>query len=138
MILEAFSQHLKTKIAPMTDAHVAALLASNRGQVQARPRRGLGSHVSSHHSRAVLRDWLITMLQTPAENLVADIPLHERNVMNVIQAELMLVYWQGDASIEPASASGSRLLRTLEDYCDSYDHWQFGRFLHQVNASDFS
>ncbi|MEB3205983.1 MAG: hypothetical protein VKK59_01375 [Vampirovibrionales bacterium] len=35
------------------------------------------------------------------------------------------------------SASGWRLLKTLWAYARSYDHWQFRRWLHRAQASDF-
>ncbi|MEB3287697.1 MAG: hypothetical protein VKJ04_09355 [Vampirovibrionales bacterium] len=38
----------------------------------------------------------------------------------------------------PKTDSGKRLLKTLVSFCQSYDQWQFSRWLHHVNASDFS
>ena len=37
----------------------------------------------------------------------------------------------------PNSHTGKTLLKSLLDYCQSYDHWQFSRWLHRVQASDF-
>jgi hypothetical protein len=37
----------------------------------------------------------------------------------------------------PNSSTGKALLKSLLEYCRSYDHWQFSKWLHQVQASDF-
>lgn len=118
MILEAFSEHLKAHNQPLTSAMVAdALLTSAQKPTP-----------TKSHSREVLFEWLNEQLH------VADA---EDHVTRVIQAELALVVYQGQPFVTPITDSGRRLLDTLEHYCDSYDHWQFSRWLHVLEPGDF-
>lgn len=77
----------------------------------------------------VLMLWLAKILRRPA------FPGH--HVANVIHAELELVIADGKTTFYPRSKSGEKLLNSLYKYCRSYDHWQYTRWLHHVQASDF-
>lgn len=119
VILEAFSTHLKAANQPLTPELASYALAAT----QRKP-----NPASQQPSRAILHRWLMSHLQA------AEVDNH---VTSVIQAELMLVVYQAQTFVAPVSPSGQRLLTTLEEYCDSYDQWQFSRWLHVINASDF-
>lgn len=118
MILEAFSEHLKAHNQPLTTAMVADALLTTAEKPQP----------AHSYSRELLHEWLVTQLQV-------DSP--DDHVIRVVQSELALVVYQGQPYIAPVSESGQRLLDTLEHYCDSYDHWQFSRWLHVVEPGDF-
>lgn len=102
---------------------------------------------------AVLHDWLSGILLEPAAPY--------DHVANVIHTEIQIVeddvegmdaldiepmdfqpvtsppIEQGLFVFMPKSTSGERLLNSLVQFCKSYEHWQFSRWLHHVNASDF-
>ena len=73
--------------------------------------------------------WLAKLLRRPA--------FPGDHVTKVIHTELELVVADGNVSFHPRSASGQRLLKSLYKYCRSYDNWQYTRWLHHVQASDF-
>lgn len=97
-------------------------------------------------STEVLAQWLIERLSAPPRNNV-DRVVHcemamfktgkgevERKLMNVVNepAELSAYTFRGK------SASGKRLLRSLYEYCLSYDSQKWTRFVHNLKASDFN
>ena len=102
---------------------------------------------------AVLYDWLSTILLEPAapQDHVAQIIhteislLDEDTIEEIVedpQAMELLTQLNGPFShglfaFVPKSGSGERLLNALISFCRSYDQWQFSRWLHHVNASDF-
>lgn len=78
----------------------------------------------------VLYDWLAETLLVP--------PAPLDHVAQVLHTEVELFDHEGGYSFEGRSESGNRLLVALFNYCRSYDQWQFSRFVHHINASDFS
>jgi hypothetical protein len=58
-------------------------------------------------------------------------------VSTVLHAEIQVFNADGHLALEGKSESGRRLLKTLYQFCRSYDHWQFSRWLHHIRASDF-
>lgn len=118
MILEAFSNYLQRHY----------------------PRHALGigaSTVSNYETVAeempsitdILYEWLYKNLSLPSSE---DDP-----VSKILHTEIMMVSFDEAYYFEPTGPSGEQLLETLEHYCESYDHWQFSRWLHDVKASDF-
>jgi hypothetical protein len=84
-----------------------------------------------HAPERVLLEWLTCILLMP--------PAPDDMVARVIHAEIDLN--QYDAShygFEGRSESGRRLLSSLYEFCRSYDHWQFSRWVHELSASDFT
>lgn len=112
MILEAFSDFLKQYDPP--------------GKVRM-------SHASVA-SRQLLEGWLKCYLC----NQVILTDMASVQLSRCIQTEFTLIGWQGKQWIAPTSTSGQKLLTTLQHYADSYDQWQFARFVHKAHASDFA
>ena len=112
MILEAFSDYLKQ--------HNPPVLTS------------VGK--TSLPSRKVLEAWLRRYLA----NGVTASDIASYHLCRSIQTEFTLIVWQGRQWVAATSESGQRLLNTLEHYADSYDQWQFARWMHTTQASDFS
>jgi hypothetical protein len=111
MILEAFSDYLKHHNPPsLTQAGKRPL-----------------------PSRQLLEGWLRRYLR----NQVAVVDLTTYQLCRSIQTEFTLIGWQGKQWIAATSDSGQRLLTTLRHYADSYDQWQFARWMHTTQASDF-
>lgn len=77
----------------------------------------------------ILMQWLTGMLLIPAapDDMVA----------KVLHAEISLFECNGHHYFEGNSPTGRLLLKSLTQYCRSYDHWQFSRWVHEVQASDF-
>jgi hypothetical protein len=109
MILEAFSTTLKAEFSPTQRASV------------------------------VLGKWLIDHLSHPN-------PSSSDKVHCILTAELELTPRPDQLSlatlplhqlVKPKSPTGVTLLRALMFYCDSFEHWHYRRWLHQLNASDF-
>ncbi len=113
MILEAFSQYLKHHNPPAVS---------------------LTPGVSPVASRRVLEAWLRRYLRNQVT--VTDIASYQ--LCRSIQTEFTLVAWQGQHWISATSTSGQRLWAALQHYADSYDQWQFARWMHTTHASDFS
>lgn len=81
----------------------------------------------------VLFEWLMRILLVPpAPNDPNDM------VARVIHAEIALIECDGHTGFEGKSDTGCQLLKSLTEYCRSFDHWQFSRWVHEVQASDFS
>ncbi|MBY0451083.1 MAG: hypothetical protein K2X01_10715 [Cyanobacteria bacterium] len=81
----------------------------------------------------ILEAWLTEQLQMPR---LVNGP-GENKVSRVIQAEVVMLTVNGTCYFEGRTATGRQLLDSLYQYCESYDHWQFARWLHDVRASDF-
>ncbi len=77
----------------------------------------------------VLFDWLTQVLLFP--------PAPDDVVGKVIHAEIALIDCNGYPGFEGKTNTGCELLENLYRFCRSYDHWQFGRWVHEVRASDF-
>ncbi len=83
----------------------------------------------------VLFKWLFHLLSLPAEP--------GDHISQVIHTEIEMVYHddsetEGYITFEGKSETGVQLLKTLLGYCRSYEHWQFSKWLHHVQASDFN
>lgn len=93
------------------------------------------AHLKAHHKpghspEKILLEWLTGILLMP--------PDPQNHVAKVLHAEIELVEHQGHRYFEGKSTTGRTLLKSLTQYCRSYDHWQFSRWVHEVRASDFS
>jgi hypothetical protein len=77
----------------------------------------------------ILHGWLLEILQSPG--VEGDL------VAKVIHTEVGFHLEEGDPVFFGKSPTGETLLKTLEEYCKSYEHWQFSRWLHHLRASDF-
>jgi len=78
----------------------------------------------------VLFEWLTGILLMP--------PAPDDHVSKVIHAEIALLDCDGHPAFEGKSKTGSQLLSSLYQFCRSFDHWQFTRWVHEVSASDFN
>lgn len=121
MILEAFSQYLHHHY----PRHALALDT-------------LGAELASRENldaeempaiTDILYEWLYKHLSIPCQE-------HDP-VSRVLHTEVIMVQFDEAYYFEPSSPSGEMLLDSLEAYCESYDNWQFSRWLHNVKASDF-
>ncbi|MDH4379191.1 MAG: hypothetical protein QE263_04725 [Vampirovibrionales bacterium] len=111
MILEAFSDYLKRNNPPSTTQAAKKPLPS----------------------RQLLEGWLHSYLRNQVT--VADVASYQ--LCRSIQMEFTLIGWQGKQWVAATSDSGQRLWTTLQHYADSYDQWQFARWMHTTQASDF-
>jgi hypothetical protein len=78
----------------------------------------------------VLFEWLMKILLLS--------PAPDDMVGRVIHAEIALMECNGHPGFEGKSDTGRQLLSSLTQYCRSFDHWQFSRWVHDVQASDFN
>jgi hypothetical protein len=84
---------------------------------------------ADRRAMTVLSQWLNNTLIADASDPVS----------KVIHAEIERhVFPPRGAVFQGRSPSGDRLLASLMEYCQSYEHWQYSRWLHQIKASDFS
>jgi hypothetical protein len=79
----------------------------------------------------VLQQWLLWHLKHPT-------PTTEDKVRDVLLAEIELTLETPVLLFQGKSPSGDILLKSLYEYCLSYEDWQYRRWLHEVKASDFS
>ena len=79
----------------------------------------------------VLQQWLLWHLKHPT-------PTTEDKVRDVLLAEIELTLETPVLLFQGKSPSGDILLKSLYEYCLTYDDWQYRRWLHEVKASDFS
>lgn len=77
----------------------------------------------------VLFDWLTDHLTLP--------PAPNDMIGRVLHTEIEMIDCNGFPAFEGRSHTGRILLESLYKYCRSYDHWQFTRWLHERQASDF-
>jgi hypothetical protein len=77
----------------------------------------------------VLFEWLSNILLLP--------PSPDDLVGKVIHAEIAMIDCNGFPAFEGKSPTGNTLLQSLHGYCRSFDHWQFTRWLHERQATDF-
>jgi hypothetical protein len=80
-------------------------------------------------ARDILHRWLLSVL-TEAEP--------KDNVSKVIHTEIALLNAPGHAIFLAKSDTGETLLNSLYMYCDSYENWQFGRWLHEIKPHRFN
>lgn len=108
-------------------------------------------HHRGRSPEAVLCQWLASILLVPpsqnAGRKAADptaltpeeeVAVQQEQVARVIHAELELCEHEESFFFQPRSESGRILLESLFSYCRSFDNWQFSRWLHHIQASDFS
>ena len=79
----------------------------------------------------ILQDWLLHYLEAPLVSRAEDM------VQHVIHAEIELSTKEPFLVFQGRSPSGDMLLKSLYEYCLSYEDWQYRRWLHEVKASDF-
>lgn len=112
MILEAFSQTLKQRFP------------------------------AEKNAARILFQWLAGYLTHAPSGSVTTGASFDPVVAHVLHAELEWCEAGPDepvlASLHPRSATGEILLKSLLDYCQSYEDWQYRRWLHQLRASDFN
>ncbi len=77
----------------------------------------------------ILHHWLRAILSKP---------FPEGNVEKVIHAEISMLCCEEQVAFMPRSRSGESLLKTLYYYCESYEQWQFNRWLHHVKPHYFN
>jgi hypothetical protein len=78
----------------------------------------------------VLYEWLAAQLLQP--------PAPDDTIGRIIHTEIALIDCDGHLGFEGKTNTGRQLLNSLYQFCRSYDHWQFSRWIHEVRASDFS
>lgn len=78
----------------------------------------------------VLFDWLTKSLLMP--------PAPDDQIGRVLHTEIAMIDVEGYPGFEGKTDTGRQLLESLYQFCRSYDHWQFSRWLHELRASDFS
>lgn len=71
-------------------------------------------------------------------DILSEDPNDGDQISRVIHAEITMQNVDSYVVFEGLSKHGDRLLKSLYDYCQSYEDWQFRRWLHRVKASDFS
>lgn len=111
MILEAFAQYLKT-----ADDKIPA---SN-----------------------VLARWLWERLSVPPESIVDQVLHVEVSIFQAKSASRSKVHYTENAGkqlyvFKGNSQTGSILLKSLYEYCLSYEQQKWARWVHSVKASDF-
>ena len=77
-----------------------------------------------------LMAWLTRILLMP--------PAPNDMVGRVIHAEIRMLECEGRTLFEGKSNTGRQLLKSLIQFCRSFDHWQFTRWVHELRASDFN
>jgi hypothetical protein len=93
------------------------------------------THLKAHNQpndppERILMEWLTTALLYP--------PAPGDMIGKILHTEISRMESQGYYWFEGKSDTGRELLNTLTQYCRSYDHWQFSRWVHEVRASDFN
>ncbi len=81
----------------------------------------------------LLFSWLTAQLSFPPvrENETDD------KVSKILHTEIAMTDINGHVAFEGKTDTGIMLLNSLYQFCRSYDHWQFSKWLHEINASDF-
>ncbi len=80
-------------------------------------------------AKSILHRWLL-------KNLTEANP--QDHVTKVIQTELKLLHLpQHQLGYIAKSPTGQTLLKSLYQYCDSYEQWQFSRWLHELKPQSF-
>ena len=79
----------------------------------------------------ILQAWLKRHLARPFPN--PNDPVHQ-----VLVTELEWIEAGELSCVTARSHSGKILLDSLQDYCRSYEDWQYRRWLHALKASDFN
>ena len=80
-------------------------------------------------AKAILDQWILAILTTGRPT---------NSVERVIHSEFALLISGDETVILPRSKDAERLLTSLTQYCESYEHWMFRRWLHQAKASHFA
>jgi hypothetical protein len=89
-------------------------------------------HHSERSATAVLQQWLHYHLSHPC-------PQPCNHIHRVLLTEIQ--YIEGSSSLmvfSGRSPSGDKLLASVYDYCQSYENWQYRRWLHTVQPKDFA
>lgn len=60
------------------------------------------------------------------------------NTTKVIHMEIAMIAQHGQIAFLGRSPSGERLLNSLYIYCESYENWQFSRWLHDLKPHAFN
>jgi hypothetical protein len=93
-------------------------------------------------AREVLLEWIADVLSgQPWQMLdtMTDDTLTPTQVHAVLTyAFKVTVDAQGKLSVRPHSTAAQQLLHSLLDYAESYESWQYRRWLHHQKASDFT
>lgn len=86
-------------------------------------------HVEGESAKSILHRWLLGML--------TDIQPDD-NVSKVIHTELEMHHNADCIAFLPKSYTGQILLNSLYLYCDSYESWQFSRWVHEQKPQHFN
>ena len=96
-------------------------------------------HPKSSPAHHVLTHWLLSYLLSGPE---ADTRLPDEPVdliHRVLETELCVIEAKGRPPVIVArSQTGQILLKSLYQYCESYEQWMFRRWLHQASADEFN
>lgn len=87
-------------------------------------------HQTERPARTVLHEWLQEIIRHPG--------MPRNNVERVIRTELAMIRANRRRYFVGRSPSGQILLDSLYDYCESYERWQFRRWLHHVKPQAFN
>ncbi|MFM7389153.1 MAG: hypothetical protein ACKO34_00845 [Vampirovibrionales bacterium] len=87
-------------------------------------------HSQHRPAVTVLQAWLQGYLQHPSSGAVD-------HIHRVIVTEIQQVSTEPWCVFAGKSPSGSTLLASLYDYCQSYENWQYRRWLHTVKPTQF-
>jgi len=82
----------------------------------------------------ILAEWLTVILLVPP---MPDNTDPDNMVSRLIHHEIEMIQTPQGVVFEGRTDTGAALLNSLYQFCRSYDHWQFRRWLHHIQASDF-
>lgn len=87
----------------------------------------------------ILQAWLLKALATPLPpKRLAKIEQPTDWAPYVLQTEIELTASSPVLLFQGKTPTGDKLLRSLYEYCISYEDWQYRRWLHEVKPADFS
>lgn len=91
-------------------------------------------HSQHRPAVTVLQAWLQGYLQSYLQHPSSEPMDH---IHRVIVTEIQQVSTEPWCVFAGKSPSGSTLLASLYDYCQSYENWQYRRWLHTVKPTQF-
>ncbi len=80
-------------------------------------------------ARELLHHWLLEKLSEASPS---------DTISKILHMELEVLSRGGQFVFLARSPSGKTMLKALYRYCDSYEQWQFSRWLHHVKATAFN
>lgn len=86
-------------------------------------------HPTECSAVVLLHRWLLGILTEPDP---------QDMVSRIIQTEVALLNMPAHPTFVARSTTGKTLLNSLYQYCDSYEQWQFRRWLHESKPHHFN